>query len=848
MKRIVVTCLALMMAQMVSAESLVLTGNTKTLEGELETTGITFSGSTPSSIVAPLGAKAAPGARPTSEFSDIHGVAVLSPDGTNPGVIDASASDSAGGKIETGLTDLVFDTPDACVSGSRYANADPSLFLPTNTSTAGKAISYWKDRRLADIKSVRAIIAYSKSHYECVARTCFFTNDGQIATMQFQARMSGECTDKSPTRTYLFGVKVTLKQTSEGHITAQANWARYAVSNGENQNSKTKDTVPLLIGECVDMDKHYWKSNQSLYSGPPSTSGGYGVRALMAGELASGDKTGGKGVAIKTYVPEREYDGELASTNETTAFTYWKNLNLDDIASMDAEIYAGSVWERGRGFFMNRLDAETLRVTFQRYAGDYTEMINEKKEIVGHNFVTSTTVEFKQDGNDVTARFVNSGHRFLHSESVKGWPAAGALPLSPDVTLRTNVKYNVRNIRLGLKPRVELGGPVDVCGGLKLSGGGTVKVSSPAFNNQPISGSGSVWFVSDQTANPPMTNSFYDTSADCSYDGQTVFDGGYHTISKSGAFSADSTIILTNNAVLRSCNADKKPLCTTGRYFVYPGCRLIGDDRRNFNDANEIFLFGGTMSVNATQYMGPLTLSSGAVVNGSTGFCFGNSPAFPHIYSIGPQSMTNRIDGGMQLYQSNTKKGQYGTIQTSADLILSGSVRVADPGYEGALVKKRGLAKLILSPTCTNPSVNANTACVEVVEGTLRNESATALRSVNSVELHNGAVYEAVGEAQTLGRLVVSDKSTWEDSNAATVRFENGGTLALPADGLEIVSGTQLVLDGDVGEGSFRVGTSACLPRATLSRVRIRRDGVLRGVAQDENGFFVVSGFVMIVR
>lgn len=830
----------------VGADTLVLdNGAVKTLEDDLATTGITFKGGDPSSIIALRGTKTKDGSQPSSEFATIHGVAVLSPDGTAPGAIDASTVGSAGGRIATGLTDLVFDTADSCVSGALADGVTAATYLPASgTSDAevqvGREITYWKGRKLSDIKSVRALISYTKDHNENVARTCNFMNDGQSASVLFQSRDDHECriyTGQTYSRKCMFCAKVVFTQDGDD-IKAKIAWCRCAETGTEK--------------EIVDFESRYKAdtlTHVKIYDGTVDQAG-CSIRAIEAGEAL--DK-GAKGVAVAFYDP-------ICSTTDVIGadpVVYWKNARLSDIEMLRADMSAASKWMTAYGYFFNRVDADTLRVTFQRYAG-----IEERDGVtIGYDYVAATTIEFKQVNDDVTARFVAGGLTRMHSDDAErdALPANGVLPIPPtkfNVWSENYANYKVRNVRAVWKPTIDLGGPINVSGGLKLAGGGTLRVSAPASGDVPISGVGSVWYSKDPASELPINNMFYAT-AKSDYDGFTVFDGGSHEIRTSSAFGEGNTIVLTNNAALNlSAGCDRfMPVCAKGAFFVYPGCTLTQSTGWALNDGNSIFLFGGTFTSSQNQhFMGDLTLSDGGLVNGTAAFRFGSEPAYPHIYSTGTRTgVTNTIAATMQLYRTPKNRKQFGTIQTAADLVLSGTIRRSPEAlvddYEAALVKKRGPAKLILAPTCTNPEANANTVRVEVVEGTLRNESATALRAVNSVELHDGAVYEAVTAAQSIGALVIDAQTIAKmTTTGATVRFENGGTLSLPANGLSIAEGARLYLDGDLTDVSFRVGTSQCLPAATLSRVRIRREGKAFPVCQDSDGYFQVSGFAIIFR
>ena len=820
------------------AGPLVLTGGTTTLTDELTVTGLMFSGETLSTIVAPRGASALATAEPPSEFADIHGVAVLSPDGSNPGVIATDGFDAAGGRIETGLTDLVYDTTNACVSGSLASGVTSQTYLPASASNkkTGTAITYWKNRRLSDVKSVRAIIR--PGNREHVARTCFFRNDGTTATVQFQGR-----TDVvSDHYTTLVGVRVTFAQVGDD-VTAKVENCLYA---------KTDNPDKMCAGECVDLTQ--FGSTNNVYDGVVST-GGYGLRAILAGEAKASDiGTGGKGISVETSIRETVYAGELAKTNQTETFTYWRNLRLSDVVMMQAEILTSTTWGKAHGFFMERPEDGVLRVTFQRYAGTYKE----NGVVVGNDFVVSSTVEFRQVGTDVTAQLVEAGYRYLQSESSAAWPAAGALPIPTSLLYMQNNSYNVRNIRVFTKPKIDLGGPLTVAGGLKLSGGDFLKISSPAVCDTMVSGDGGVWYEGRTVGTRAITNTLYTTTSS-TYDGPTVFSGGFHVVTNASSFASGSTVVLTNGAhVSVYASALNTVTCSNGVFHVHSGCNL---HNRNLGSGwclgkdNEIFLFGGTFTADSQKhYMGPLTLCDGALVAGKA-FRFGYQPSYPHIYSIGTRTdVTNRITAGIKFMCKNNARSEFGTIHAMADLVLAGKVTFdTTAGYEGVRVRKRGFGRLILAPTCANVADSSlgalvNTVRVEVVEGTLRNESANALLPVNSVELRDGAVYESVGAAQEIGALVV-DAKTSGTKDGATVRFENGGTFALPADGLSIAENALLVLDGDLTETSFRVGETKGLPSVTLSRIRARIDGRLRHVQQDENGYlFGPCGMVITIR
>ena len=805
---------------------------------EVTATGLAFTSATEVEINAD-----GEGGVPT-QHSLNHGIALLSPNGTAAAVIDAGAAAAAGGKIVTDLTDLVFDTNTGCVSGERTADAAPTKFLPAESKKVGKVVTYWKNRSLADIKSMRAIVTARRGANrsgESIARTLYFSNDGTTATVQFQGH---EATQPTKNYTYRFCVMVEFKQVGPD-ITAQITSVRH-VSN--SLSAFEADRFPIA-GDAT----------MAVIDDDLNTDGGYGVRAIMAGEAKT---NGGKGVTIKAAGYTQEYTGVLSKANSTSGgtpgpFTYWKNLKLSDVEYFTANTFSppGTTWKKSRSYYPEwSSDGNSLIVLFERY---------NTVSMSTYNYCTVIRVRFTQVGDDVTAEWLGAGYSICTGVSSEGLTDdhVGVLPIPSAV--HTGSHYGVKDIVPHLRPKVTVRGQLDVNGGVKLSGNGTLQVASAAVQGQVISGVGDVRYDRHPVDREGEYQGILGDTVN-TYTGDTVVDGATMVITDQYAIPAGGTLIATNGANVVVKTGNKILAGGNMTVFVYPNSvvRHVDEDSatRNFNETDVFNIYGGEFAItNSLQYMTELTLKDGGRVTSGArndGFRLGEKPTFPRIFSTG--SGTNEIACRVFHYRSTAAAHEYATINTKAPLLFSGEwstcVSPTSPdaaGRQGSWIRKIGLSKMIYGKTCVNKTdANANTATVEVVEGTFRTENTLAFHWRNALMLRAGAAFEVADGVNVTNKALTVAAAEAGTATTATLDFGKGASYTLgSARDFVVASGTKLLLTGDVGSESLRIGTSKCLTAAQRSSIKCLVGGVEKRVSQDDRGYvYHQGGTLLIVR
>lgn len=757
------------------------------------------------------------------EFGMDHGHAVLSSNGADSAVLDASGAE--GVAVEAPLTDLVFDTADGCVSGEFADGVTRDTFLPaqgigtTAETQTGVAIKYWKNRSLADIKSLRAIINYGGAHVENIARTCYFRNDGQTATVQFQSRMQYERPFEN-----LICCKVEFWQDG-ADISAKIAYTGYI-------NNKRNDD------EAYDFDRNGYDKGQ-IYD-KVLCEKGYGIRAIEAGEIGPNGK-GGKGVVVRgSYAP-------LSPTRKATEnLPRWTNLKLSDVEGFFGEIYAGSAWEWARAWFLRpSVDGQSMTAIFERY----TDLGS------AYPYISCAFVRFRQDGNDITLEHIDSGHRYLYASDDSFIPYD-----ANNKSYQSNDPYELRNVTPVLKREkaVALNGMLNVAGPIAMDNA-NVTIGSAAFALNPVSrpgpvitGTGVLRYYRD-VANvltqhqgvcfgPAVTNT---------YSGMTIFDGASATFKGELAVSKNVRLLVLTNGATVATNIDgDKHLTQNGQggfsVFLYPGSTFRMGRTNNLASDPHFYMFGGKVELaDWFRYCGNILLSDGAQIrniktSGLPIFRLGNEMTIPMVISLG--SGSNEIQAEIQLYGHKMGNANRANdcirFYTEADLLISGNLKLAGDGeYQALRIRKAGSATLTLSGS------NNHTSNWAVVGGTLNLASASAMTVQNGVTLDGG----------NLKTSAASVCAFLETSNTvANVEFAQGGSLTLAdASALKIGAGGLTVSGVEHPEDGIplRVGESACLSPAQLRSIRCLTPTRRLRVYQRDDGYLAASiGCVLILR
>ena len=250
-----------------------------------------------------------------------------------------------------------------------------------------------------------------------------------------------------------------------------------------------------------------------------------------------------------------------------------------------------------------------------------------------------------------------------------------------------------------------------------------------------------------------------------------------------------------------------------------------------------------------------LTLRNGAqVTEAATSIgclCFGTSgkvTTVPRLTVDGESEVT--VAGRIRIMSDGNYgwngNSQYTTFDTRQNLRLTGGIMTAftnAPYYAvGRRLRKCGAAKLIFDYSQDDYPANwqkENTIEVCVDQGTLELCKSNAIVSTQALSLYgDGIVDSAAGVNTDVALLTVGGTNAIN-----TINFAAGSSLTCT--NLAFAANAKgLSLTGDVGEKTFRVGTTKFLTGAQLSKVRINGHRAV----QDPDGYLVRSGFAMSVR
>ena len=266
---------------------------------------------------------------------------------------------------------------------------------------------------------------------------------------------------------------------------------------------------------------------------------------------------------------------------------------------------------------------------------------------------------------------------------------------------------------------------------------------------------------------------------------------------------------------------------------------------------------GGTIRFNGnpTYEISDLTLRNGAQIideanstNGSLYFGLDgqNIPKTPRLTVDGESEVT--VAGRIRIYidgnaGSWSGDNQYTTFDTRADLRLTGGIMTATTGSQyyqvGRRLRKCGAAKLIFDYSQDDYPADTqreNTIEVCVDRGTLELRKSNAIVSTQALSLYGeGAVTSAADVSTDVALLTVGGTNTIDFAAGSALTCAN---LAFSS------SDKKLYLTGEIGNRSFRVGTTKCLTKAQLAQVRINGHHTV----QDADGYLVLGGFFMVLR
>ena len=186
---------------------------------------------------------------------------------------------------------------------------------------------------------------------------------------------------------------------------------------------------------------------------------------------------------------------------------------------------------------------------------------------------------------------------------------------------------------------------------------------------------------------------------------------------------------------------------------------------------------------------------------------------------------------------------QYTTFDTQQNLRLTGGIMTALPSENaeaiGRRLRKCGAGKLIFDYSQDDYPANSqreNTIEICVDQGTLELRKSNAIVRTQALSLYGaGEVTSAANVSTDVAKLTIGGTNTIDFAAGSVLTCTN---LTFTA------AAKKLNLTGEVGDRSFRVGTTKCLTSAQLAQVRING----RSAVQDYDGYLVPAGLMVIIR
>ena len=253
-------------------------------------------------------------------------------------------------------------------------------------------------------------------------------------------------------------------------------------------------------------------------------------------------------------------------------------------------------------------------------------------------------------------------------------------------------------------------------------------------------------------------------------------------------------------------------------------------------EAQRVNVDGGTVVMvdisgkDSSTYLQYLNMSDGGVVKGNS---------YPRVgYSWGCKwtssgTATNVVECGMILVGKENGVEARLPLVCDAPLALNGEITSYGDVYGNQLtnlvMEKKGPSKVIQNGR------NVMAAPVRIFEGAWVLGAAGLVKATKVFELRGGTLELADGVVQDLARLPLLT------NGVSGVALGEGAALSLAEGGLTFVEGARLEVTGpavmDMHRTGLRVGTTACLPDQTLSKIKYN-DFAVR---QDSEGYILAA-------
>lgn len=545
--------------------------------------------------------------------------------------------------------------------------------------------------------------------------------------------------------------------------------------------------------------------------------------------------------------------------------TLWKNCNLADLDIKSAYIYTWRMTPLfARAYNHNWVDGK-LRLQFQY-------------DTKGNDGIYAVHVEFAQDGDDVTARVLycrakktdDDGNLLQVGDDFYSSNVSGGAARVLDGVLFTDTGLGVKGGEIVAEPKapLQISGtwttPVGTCvvsnGALQITGKGHIFSAGDSFQ-----GNGTLIVKNTQTSSQSVkfTSSFQN-----SLTGGLIVDKAYMLLNGEGSFSPK-----------KACGPGC-PIRVINGGFLF--CYRWANESIGGSDYSGVTMYIGTNSTvrsyvahrNLQQVQTVVDGGKIQVDGGSSGAAYGlilrngaqvvddNAANMTDCLSFGYTTSTGRedakprirVDGNDAITVaaririmknpngSYSADQQYTTFDTRADLQLTGGILnspAANPNYAGLRVRKCGVAKMILDYSQTDFPADSQTEnkiefCVD--QGTLELRKSNAIVSTQALSLYGaGEVTLAANVSTDVAKLTIGGTNTIDFAAGSVLTCTN---LTFTA------AAKKLNLTGEVGDRSFRVGTTKCLTTAQLAQVRINGHHAV----QDQNGYLIQGGLAMVIR
>ena len=403
------------------------------------------------------------------------GASALTGDGTLNLIDPAKIGVAVGGTaVAAGINDYFYgeDTAESCAVGTRTTDYNAYFPRSETKSNTGKAVVWWKNRRLSDIVGFKNGTIYYNGNRAAAPQ--FFINNGANASVQFQSVVAYSGTRGTGNWAEL-AAKIEFAQVGPD-ITARIVYAGY----------RWADNFKQYLDDQGVMDWDKCPPSHNIYDGaePAGVAGFKGLLAITEwkrGLTVVDNREPMEVVMSGRLVPDPETEGK-----KSFRVLYAKNVKLADMADFPEAIlhYYQDEGAPAAAYNVKR-SATAIDVQYQRMYNQ-TAIICVKAEFTEENgdvYVQGVNAKYK---NDVTA--ANLGFDFDYQTSGGMATICGTVGgvKYDGYTLSAIGAPTIRNISCGFNGPFNVTGKV-VVDKVDLAFGGAVAISSAdTFAETPL--------------------------------------------------------------------------------------------------------------------------------------------------------------------------------------------------------------------------------------------------------------------------------------------------------------------------------------------------------------------------